>query len=76
MTKRSLADSQQNVLRDTAAGSKARPLNISGTSVTGKSLTNKLLCLAMLPTMQVHHYKHLSRANQPVSIGLVIASDA
>ncbi len=71
-TKRSLADIQQNVLHDTAAGSKASPLNIFGTPVTGKASMDKLLCLVMLPTMQAHHYKHLSRANQPVSLGFAV----
>ena len=36
-TKRTFADIKQKLLHDTTAGSKANPLNVSGTSVAGKS---------------------------------------
>ncbi len=49
-TKRSFADIQQNILLDTAAGSKACPLNISGTAVTGITSMDQVTSVLMLLT--------------------------
>lgn len=64
-TKRSFADIQQNVLHDSVAGSKAHPLQMTGTPLAGMCSFGLLISELMLKPFQ--HACAVQMAHQPLA---------